>query len=210
MKIVIKLIELIVVKIPQVAIKLVQSFINGLFNFWNKMISKIQEFFKGTIFEPVVNKVADMAKAGLNLIKGLWDGINNAKDWIWGKIKGFCDGIVNGIKSFFGIHSPSTLFRDEIGENLGLGLGKGFEDSLSGVYNDMQKAVDYENTKLTSNLTSSHLIELTNEDNRQARLESIDNNKEIVVNSKLEVSDKVLATAVNRVNARQKLQYGIA
>ena len=29
------------------------------------------------------------------------------------------------IKSFFGIHSPSTVFRDEIGKNLMLGLANG-------------------------------------------------------------------------------------
>jgi hypothetical protein len=74
----------------------------------------------------------------------------------------------------------------------------------------MQKAVDYENAKLSSNLTSTHLMELTNEDNRQARLESIDNNREVVVNSKLDVDGKEMASVVNRVNAKQKLQYGIA
>ncbi len=210
MKIVTKLIELIVVKIPQIGIQIVQKIVEGLFSYWNKMISKIKEFFKGTIFEGFVNKVTDMAQAGLNLIKGLWDGIKNAKDWIWGKIKGFCDGIVNSIKSFFGIHSPSTLFRDEIGENLGLGLGEGFEESLNGVYKDMRKAIDKENAKLTSNLTSTHQITLTNEDNRQSRLESIDNNKEIQVNSTLNLDGKVVASTVNRVNAKQRLQYGIA
>lgn len=210
MKIVTKLIELIVAKLPQIGVKIVQKIIEGLFSYWDKMLTKIKEFFKGTIFEGFINKVTDMAKAGLNLVKGLWNGINNAKDWIWGKIKGFCDGIVNSIKNFFGIHSPSTLFRDEIGQYLGLGLGEGFEDSLRGVYKDMRRAIDNENAKLTSNLTSTHQINLTNEDNRQARLESIDNNKEIQVNSTLNVDGKQMASVVNKVNAKQKLQYGIA
>ncbi len=210
MKIAMKLIELIVVKIPQVAIRLVQSLIEGLFSYWNKMLSKIQEFFKGTIFEGFIGKVADMAKIGLQFIQGLWNGINDAKNWIWNKISGFCDGIVNSIKNFFGIHSPSRLFRDEIGQYLGLGLGEGFEDSLSGVYKNMRKAVDYENAKLTSNLTNTHQINLTNEDNKQARLESIDNNKEIVVKAETNLDGKVLTSTVNRVNAKQKLQYGIA
>ncbi len=209
-KIATKLIELIVVKIPQVAVKLVQSLINGLFSYWNKMLEKVKEFFKGTIFEGLINKVADMAKAGLNLIKGLWEGIKNAKDWLWGKIKEFCNGIVNSIKNFFGIHSPSTLFADEIGKNLGLGLGEGFDNSLSSVYRDMQKAVEHENAKLTSNLTSTHQIQVQNEDNRQAHLESIDDNKEIIINTTTNLDSKVIARETNKVNKRQKLQYGIS
>lgn len=210
MKIAMKLIELIVVKIPQVAVRLVQSLIEGLFSYWNKMINKVQEFFKGTIFEGFINKVADMAKIGLQLIQGLWNGINNAKNWIWGKIKGFCNSIISSIKSFFGIHSPSKVFNEEIGQYLGLGLGEGFEDSLSEVYKDMKRAIDNENAKLTSNLTSTHQINLTNEDNRQVRLESIDNNKEIIVKAETNLDGKVLTSTVNRVNAKQKLQYGIA
>ena len=50
------------------------------------------------------------------------------------------------------------MFADEIGKNLGLGLGEGFNDSLSSVYKDMQKAVEYENSKLTSNLTTAATI----------------------------------------------------
>mgnify|MGYP003375874535 FL=1 len=51
---------------------------------------------------------------------------------------------------------------------------------------------------------------MTNEDNKQFRLESIDNNKEIVVKAETNLDGKVLTSTVNRVNARQKLQYGIA
>lgn len=193
----------------EAGIELILALAEGLIEAIPRLVSKIPQIITALIngFGKSLGKIADIGK---NLVQGIWNGINDAKNWILDKIKGFGQSILNGIKSFFGIHSPSTLFRDEIGENLGLGIGEGFEDSLSGVYKDMQRAVDYENAKLTSNLTSSHLIDLTNEDNRQARLESIDNNKEIVVNSKLEVNDKVLATAVNRVNARKKLQYGIA
>ena len=79
-----------------------------------------------------------MKDVGLNLIKGLWNGIGDAASWLWGKITGFCNSILSKIKGFFGIHSPSKVFADEIGQYLGLGLGEGFEDSLSGVYKDMK------------------------------------------------------------------------
>ena len=52
------------------------------------------------------------------------EGIKNAKDWLIGKVKEWCGNILDGIKSFFGIHSPSKVFKDEIGTNLALGLGE--------------------------------------------------------------------------------------
>lgn len=209
-KIATKLIELIVVKIPQVAVKLVQSLIDGLFSFWNNMLSKVQEFFQGTIFEGFINKVAEMGKVGLQLIQGLWNGIKDAASWLWGKISGFCSDLLNKIKGFFGIHSPSKLFADDVGKMLGLGIGEGFDDSLSSVYKEMQDAVEHENAKLTSNLTSNQQIKVQSEDNRQATLKSIDDNKEIVVNSTTKLDSKVIARETNKVNARQKLQYGLA
>ena len=66
--------------------------------------------------------------------------ISNAADWIWSKIKGFFSGIVDGIKDFFGIHSPSTLFAG-LGKNMGEGIGVGFEKAMDGVARDMQNAI---------------------------------------------------------------------
>lgn len=196
-------------KIVEMGIELIIKLAAGLIKAIPQLISKIPQIISA-IVNAFANYYSKLGEIGLNLIKGLWNGISNAASWLWGKISGFCNQIVERIKGFFGIHSPSKLFNKEIGQNLGLGLGEGFEDSLSSVYKSMQRAVDYENAKLSSNLTTTHLMQVTNEDNRQARLESIDNNKEIQVNSTLNLDGKVVASTVNRVNARQKLQYGIA
>ena len=85
-----------------------------------------------------MGKIAD---AGKQLIQGLWEGISNAKDWLFDKIGGFFDGVVDNIKDFFGIHSPSALFRDEIGKYLAEGIGIGFTDEMENVSKDMQDAL---------------------------------------------------------------------
>lgn len=90
---------------------------------------------------------------------------------------------------------------------LGLGIGEGFDDSLSSVYKDMERAIDYENSKLNANLTNNQIIKTQLEDNRQATLKSIDDNKEIVVNSTTKLDSKVIARETNKVNARRQLQY---
>ena len=163
-----------------------------------------------SIIDTVKNLPSKMLEIGKNIVQGIWNGISGAVGWLWDKITGFCNGIVDGIKSVFGIHSPSKLFADEVGKMLGLGLGEGFDDSLASVYKDMQKAVEHENAKLTNNLTNTQQIKVQNEDNRQATLESIDNNKEIVVNSTLNLDGKKVANNTKKVFDKQKLQYGYA
>ena len=79
-------------------------------------------------------------QVGSDLIKGLWQGISNVADWIWSKISGFFGGIVDGIKNFFGIRSPSTLFAG-LGKNMGEGIGVGFEQAMDQVSEDMQNAI---------------------------------------------------------------------
>ena len=53
---------------------------------------------------------------------------------------GWARGLVDGIKGFFGIHSPSTVFA-EIGTNMGEGVGVGFGESMDGVSSDMTAAM---------------------------------------------------------------------
>jgi len=82
-----------------------------------------------------------MYSVGGNLVRGLWNGISDMTQWIKDKIFGFARGITDSIKSFFGIASPSKLFRDQIGANLAFGLGEGFEEAMHDVTRDMQEAV---------------------------------------------------------------------
>lgn len=81
-----------------------------------------------------------MADAGSNLIKGLWQGILSVKDWICSKMQGFFNDIVDDMRDFFGIHSPSTLFAG-FGRNMGEGIGVGFEDAMNQVSRDMRAAI---------------------------------------------------------------------
>ena len=79
-----------------------------------------------------------MISVGQMLALGLRDGMNaNA----WNVVSSVASNIMNDFKSWFGIHSPSTVFRDEIGAMLAKGLGIGFEDEMQSVTADMAGAV---------------------------------------------------------------------
>jgi phage-related protein len=100
------------------------------------------------IISSVVNGFANyyskLGEVGLNLVKGLWNGIRDATGWILDKIRGFGSTILNGIQKVFGIASPSKLFKEAVGKNLALGVGEGFADTMADVSADMQGAIPTE------------------------------------------------------------------
>ena len=97
------------------------------------------------IISNIVKALTDLPKQmldiGKNAIKGLWNGINDMKNWVIDKVKGFGKSILNGIKSALGIHSPSTVFRDQVGKNIALGIAEGFSDEMAQVSQDMQDEI---------------------------------------------------------------------
>lgn len=132
----IKAIPQLVSKIPQI----ISSLVKGITNYFGKMLDMGKQLL-GKVKDGITSGISGMLDVGKNLVQGLWNGINNAKNWVLDKIKGFGKSILNGIKSIFGIHSPSTVFRDEIGKNLALGLGEGFSEEMDDVTKDMQKSL---------------------------------------------------------------------
>ena len=108
-----------------------------------------------TIIEAIVGAVIDsipeMISAGGDLIRGLWEGISGAAGWLFDKIGGFVDDVMNNIGDFFGIASPSRRMRDEIGKFLPSGIGAGvadYERDAIDPIRDMNKKIMDESMKL--------------------------------------------------------------
>lgn len=93
------------------------------------------------IWNTICELPGKMLNIGGDLVRGLWEGISNVTDWVLDKIRGFGSSILNGIKSFFGIASPSKLFEEQIGKNLALGVGEGFSGSMKDISKQMQSAI---------------------------------------------------------------------
>jgi phage-related protein len=112
----------------------------------------------GTIATTIVDTLSkiDLVKVGGDLVKGLWNGINDLGGWVIDKIKGFGQGILDGIKGFFGIHSPSTVFAG-IGENLNKGLAQGLDSSAGLVTKSMNSMTDDALSAVISPMVSSNV-----------------------------------------------------
>lgn len=80
---------------------------------------------------------------GSDIVHGIWSGISGAAGWLMGKISGFADSVVSGIKGFFGIHSPSTVMRDQVGKYLAEGVVVGWEkdDPMASIERDLNVGV---------------------------------------------------------------------
>lgn len=142
-EILVKLVDAFIENAPKIAdaaleliLKLGKGLLDSLPELWENIKSAVEDikdrFVKG--FEAFVN-------IGENIVNGLWEGISGAASWLGDQISGFVGGVVDGVKGFFGIHSPSTVFRDEVGKQLAAGIGLGFTDEMDSVSKQMQKAI---------------------------------------------------------------------
>ncbi|OUQ18603.1 hypothetical protein B5E80_17905 [Flavonifractor sp. An135] len=74
-----------------------------------------------------------LLQVGKNLVSGLLNGVKSMGDWLKSQIKEFCTGVLNGFLDFFGIHSPSTLMRDQVGVMLAEGVAVGLKKGMTSV-----------------------------------------------------------------------------
>lgn len=83
------------------------------------------------LLDKLLGKAAElpgkMLEIGVNVVKGLWDGISGMVSWVLARISEFADTIVGGLMDILGIHSPSTVMRDQVGRYMAEGVGVGFE-----------------------------------------------------------------------------------
>lgn len=67
---------------------------------------------------------------GMNIIKGIASGLANAGGVIVKAAKSAAKSALDAAKSALGIHSPSRVFRDQVGKMMALGMGIGFEKNI--------------------------------------------------------------------------------
>lgn len=136
------IVNALVQNIPQIiqaGVQLFVALIRNLPTIIAEIVKAVPQIVSG-IVSAFGSLVGEMVKAGANLLHGLWEGISSAAGWLWEKVSGWASSLVDGIKNFFGIHSPSTVFA-EIGTNMGEGVGVGFGESMNGVSADMTAAL---------------------------------------------------------------------
>lgn len=127
--------------------------------FFHSIPGKIEGFFRdaGRRIKGVWNSVVDwfrsipdkiagffrsipsrMGKIGRNIVEGLKNGISNSIGSVARVITGGMHNAIDSVKHALGIHSPSTVMRDQVGRFIGLGMADGIRASMPAVATAME------------------------------------------------------------------------
>ena len=90
-----------------------------------EFFNTVKEGFVTFFTETLPEALSDIGERFVDVGQAIWDGIKEGWDTAVKAVKDFIDGFVQGFKDALGIHSPSTVFRDEVGKFLGEGLLEG-------------------------------------------------------------------------------------
>lgn len=115
--------------IIKAAVQLFMGIIKAIPQITVELIKNMPEIIS-SIVEGLREGFDTVKEVGKDLIKGLWNGIKDMAGWIKEKITGFGKGVLDNLKNFFGIGSPSKLFEREIGKWLPPGITVGFEKAM--------------------------------------------------------------------------------
>lgn len=114
--------------------KIIAELAVGLIKAIPNLVSKIPQIISA-IKDAFLS--VDWLSVGVNIIKEIASGVASAAGQLVDAAVGAATDALNWVKSKLGIHSPSRVFRDQVGKNMALGIGVGFEDNIP--YKDMEK-----------------------------------------------------------------------
>lgn len=104
----------------------------GITSWFSKLINNVAKIFKNWI-NWLENIPKSMLTIGKNIITGLINGIVSKAQDLWNKVKDVAGNITKAFKGILGIHSPSTVMRDQVGKYIGAGLIEGIESTTGDV-----------------------------------------------------------------------------
>ncbi len=134
-----KFVSYAIEKLPQIielGLKMVMSLVTGIANNLPQIVRAVFNI-AGTIVETFISSIPNIIDVGKQIVIGLWEGIKAMGSWIKDRVSGFFSGIVDGVKSVLGIHSPSKVFAS-IGQYMAEGLGEGWSGEYSNIKRNIQ------------------------------------------------------------------------
>ena len=144
-------------KAPEIIRKLVDTLVNNLPLIIQTGVEMLMAVITGllqnlpAIVSATIQIAGEVIKAfasinwidvGIQIINGIVSGIVNSAGKLAEAAMNAAKKAFEGAKNFLGIHSPSSLFRDEIGQYIDLGIAEGIEDYTNPITNAMGNLTD--------------------------------------------------------------------
>jgi len=120
----------------ELIVKLAEGIIDNLPKIGEAALDIVETVGKG-----IADSFVTFLDMGRNIVEGIITGIEDAAEWAWEKIKEFFGGVIDRVKDWLGIHSPSTVFA-EIGKYMAQGIGVGWNSQLGSVSRDINSSMD--------------------------------------------------------------------
>ncbi len=138
---------------------------------------------------------------GVDIVKGVWQGIKSMASTFANNIKNFFSGIVNSVKSVLGIHSPSRVFAG-IGENMALGLSDGWDSEYNKIKRNITNGLDFGTATIDAKATMSGKLQ-----NALTNIGNIGGDINIVVQSVLD--GKIIGETAYKYNRQMQRAMGV-
>lgn len=116
--------------------KLTVGMAQGLVEALPRLVVRLPEII-AAIVKGLLDGMSAIGNVGTQLVQGLFNGIKNATQWLYNKLKGWCDDVVGWVMNLFGIDSPSKVFADEVGKFIPPGITVGVEKAMPKAMRDM-------------------------------------------------------------------------
>ena len=145
-----KLVNALIENAPKLliaAIEIISQLAIGLIQNIPKLIEANIQII-GAIFESFQS--TDWLQIGVAIIKGIAAGIAGTVGALVDAVKAAAQKALESAKNFLGIHSPSAVFKDDIGKMIDLGLAEGIEDYTSPIKSAMNGLADMTQTSFAS------------------------------------------------------------
>ena len=115
---------------------LMSGLIRGLIEALPRVLYRLPEIIIA-ITSGLLKGVGSMVDVGAQMVRGLFEGIRNAGTWLYNKLRGWVSNVLGWVKRLFGIHSPSTVFAEEVGKFIPPGITVGVKEAMPRALRDM-------------------------------------------------------------------------
>lgn len=146
--------------IGQVGKDLFMSLISRSGEYISAIVQNVRGLVQNLI-ENIRNFFSGFADVGRNLVEGIWNGISAGWNWLTSKVSSLASSLLNAAKNALGIHSPSTVFRDQIGKMLSQGIAVGFEQDTPKTFSRIKNKLVEQEEKLSAAVTNTSTVNNT-------------------------------------------------
>ena len=191
-------------------VEMVFKLVQGLVQAIPKIIEAIPQLVKA-IWEGITS--VNWLELGRDIISGIVNGIKSAIGYLIEAAKEAARNALQGVKNFLGIHSPSTVFRDQVGKMMGLGIAEGIDDEKNAVSKSINDLARGTIGTFDSSISVSGSSPSSNGDNMVSALYAVANIIVNAINNKdtsVVIDGDAIGSAAARYLNSQSRRFGTA